>query len=835
MGTVFLALDRKHQRRVAIKVLPPDLAAAIGPDRFLREIEIAARLSHPHVVSVYDSGQAAGCLYFVMPLVEGESLAARLAREGPLPVADALKIAAEIADSLAYAHDQGVIHRDVTPGNVLLAGYPPSEPGREWHALLADFGVAKALAGSSGTTTDSGLAVGTRGYSSPEQASGSRELDGRTDIYSLGCVLFEMVVGPSAGAPSGRRELLENRFADPLPAPSSIRAEIPRSIDLLVERATAIALSARFPTAVDFHRAILAAGGPYSPPGFWRRHRRLALAGAALVALVGAGFTISRRSPKVDPKQVLIAPFENRTGKTDLDPIGDMATDYLARGLAATHLMSAVYDARAEDTSRGARAAGPVSTRALARRLGAGTAVFGRYYLTRDSLHVEAQILDAASGRILLSLDPVAGRIADASDVVEHLRQRVMAGLGTIFGPGFEPWEAQSVPPTYEAYRYLLDGGAALWTFKWEEAIALYRRAAAVDTGYPGAKAALAYALSWTKQCREIDSLARVIEPARGRLSPLDEGNLRWAISDCRQDDEGRLEAARLVLARAPRSVVFTILAAIAASELARPREALAILQRLDPRRAALGRPQLGLYWDFAAMAHAQLGDFRGQLEAARAGLRMVPREAHFQVQEALARSSLGQPREAERLALGLLAEERTDSFSPGELATCIWLSLRRPDHAEAGAELLARILAWYGDRLIDAARANNFPCVWHTLSVHYYARDTARALSGYRQLAARDTGSVLARAGLGALALRRGDRALANEMEQWLLAHPGSESSLARARMAALAGNRDRAVELLSEAFRGRLRGRWLARVDPDFDSLADYPPFQELFRPKG
>src|SRR5262245_7709267 len=166
MGSLVLGLDRKHQRKVAIKVLPPDLAQAIGPERFSREIEVAARLSHPHLVSVFDSGQAAGCLYFVMPLIEGESLRSRLAREGALPVADALKIAAEIADALAYAHHQGVIHRDVTPGNIILAGYPPPDPTREWHALLADFGVAKDPARSdrgSGPDrgTDSGLAVGT--------------------------------------------------------------------------------------------------------------------------------------------------------------------------------------------------------------------------------------------------------------------------------------------------------------------------------------------------------------------------------------------------------------------------------------------------------------------------------------------------------------------------------------------------------------------------------------------------------------------------------------------------------------------------------------------------
>ena len=167
MGTVYLALDRKHGRPVAIKVLPRDLAAALGPERFLREIRIAAQLSHPHILPLHDSGEAGGVLYYVMPYVDGESLRDRLAREKQLPVAQALEIARQIADALSYAHAAGVIHRDIKPENILLAGYPPRDEGAAGarHALLADFGVAKALAGGGGAAdelrTDSGLPFGT--------------------------------------------------------------------------------------------------------------------------------------------------------------------------------------------------------------------------------------------------------------------------------------------------------------------------------------------------------------------------------------------------------------------------------------------------------------------------------------------------------------------------------------------------------------------------------------------------------------------------------------------------------------------------------------------------
>ena len=185
MATVYLAHDLQHDRPVALKVLHPELAATLGPDRFQREIKLAARLQHPHILTVHDSGEAAGRLWFTMPCVEGESLRNRLAREGQVPVEDALQIAREMADALDYAHRHGVVHRDIKPENILLA---------EGHALLADFGISRPLGTAGERLTETGIVVGTPAYMSPEQATGEA-VDGRTDIYSLGVVLFEMLAG----------------------------------------------------------------------------------------------------------------------------------------------------------------------------------------------------------------------------------------------------------------------------------------------------------------------------------------------------------------------------------------------------------------------------------------------------------------------------------------------------------------------------------------------------------------------------------------------------------------------------------------------------------------
>jgi len=250
MATVFLATDVKHDRPVAFKVLHPDLAQSLGSERFQREIRLAARLQHPHILTVHDSGATAGHLWFTMPFVEGESLRDRLRRERQLPLDDALRITRQAAQALHYAHEHGVVHRDIKPENLLLTS--------DGNTLVADFGIARAL--GVGTDDDSltqtGMNVGTPAYMSPEQATGDRALDARSDVYSLGSVLYEMLAGEQPYTGPTMQSILMKRLSEPVPRVRSGRPTVPEGVDAAIGKALAVVPADRFATTAQFAQAL---------------------------------------------------------------------------------------------------------------------------------------------------------------------------------------------------------------------------------------------------------------------------------------------------------------------------------------------------------------------------------------------------------------------------------------------------------------------------------------------------------------------------------------------------------------------------------------------------
>jgi serine/threonine-protein kinase len=330
MAVVFLAEDLKHRRKVAIKVLSPDLSSDVGAERFLREIEIVAGLTHPHILPLHDSGQADDLLFCVMPYVEGESLRERLEREKQLPLEDAVQITREVAEALDYAHGCGIIHRDIKPANILL------EHG---HAVVADFGIARAVEQAAGTSiTQTGLAMGTPAYMSPEQASGSDDVDGRADTYALGCVLYEMLSGETPFTGSTPQSVLAKKRSEPTPRVSVVRETVPPAVEAALTKSLAKTPADRFATAGQFAEALSARGEETEgkrPAWHWVA----GLAAAVIITAIGA-FVLQSGGPGRVPDasagevdRIVVAPFENRTGDPAAADWAFVAAEYIARGI----------------------------------------------------------------------------------------------------------------------------------------------------------------------------------------------------------------------------------------------------------------------------------------------------------------------------------------------------------------------------------------------------------------------------------------------------------------------------------------------------------------------
>ncbi len=287
MATVYLALDLRHQRPVALKVLKPELAAVLGAARFLAEIKTTANLQHPHILPLHDSGEVDGTVFYVMPFVDGESLRDRLSREKQLPVEVAVRIASEVADALHYAHGLGIVHRDIKPENILLQG---------GHALVADFGIALAASSTAGSRmTETGMSLGTPAYMSPEQATGDRAVDGRTDIYSLAAMTYEMLVGDPPHMASTAQAIMAKVLTE---RPASVRVSrpnVPEYLDVALARGLEKLAADRYPTAGEFAEALAGRGialmghGPGAPPAALARRARVWQAAAAGLAILAAG------------------------------------------------------------------------------------------------------------------------------------------------------------------------------------------------------------------------------------------------------------------------------------------------------------------------------------------------------------------------------------------------------------------------------------------------------------------------------------------------------------------------------------------------------------------
>ncbi len=509
MAVVFLARDDRHHRPVALKVLQPELSAALGRERFLLEIDTAARLTHPHILPLYDSGevypeQSEGppFLYYAMPYIEGESLRSRLTRERMLPVGESLRIAREVADALGYAHTQGIVHRDIKPENILL------EAG---HAVVSDFGVARAIGAASGDRlTQTGVALGTPAYMSPEQVAAEAVVDGRTDLYALGCTLYEMLAGqPPFTGPTAESVIHQHLVAAP-PSVTAIRPSVPAPLSAVLTRALAKQPADRFATAAEFAAALEAPAEshPLRPGRQGRRWRATLWAGAAALVLGGGIALAVRRStdPRVEltatppDRTVAVLPF--RTVGPGLDLWREGLVDLLSTNLDNVGNLRAI-DSRTLLGQWRKRAGGEPGEAALAtalqvaRATGAGYGVVGSVVGLGPNVRLTAKVYRVPGGEVTGE-----GRVEGPQDSILPLVDALSVEiLKRVLGaaPAREVRLSTVTTSSLAALRHFLDGEQAFRRSDFPRAIAEYRSALAIDSTFALPLYRLSSAYGWTE------------------------------------------------------------------------------------------------------------------------------------------------------------------------------------------------------------------------------------------------------------------------------------------------------------------------------------------------
>jgi serine/threonine protein kinase/Flp pilus assembly protein TadD len=457
MATVYLAQDTKHDRLVALKVLHPDLAASLGPERFLREIKLAAKLNHPHILGLHDSGEADGFLYYVMPYIEGESLRERLDRTQQFGIDEVIHHGRAIASALDYAHRQGIVHRDIKPENVMLY---------EGEAMVMDFGIAKALSSAGPETlTQTGMMIGTPAYVSPEQAAGETNLDGKSDQYSLACVIYEMLSGERPFSGATPQAVMAKRFSEMPKSLRTIRSSIPESVEKAVTKAMAIEPSGRYSTAAQFAQA-LASGSLVTPTDT-----------ASLPQTVVSA-----------AKSVAVLPFTNMSA----DPDNEYFTDGMAEEII--NALNKVQSLRvAARTSSFAFKGKNEDVGDIGRKLKVSTVLEGSVRKMGNRLRITAQLVNVADGYHLWS-ERYDREMEDVFAIQDDISQAIVKALKVILSEGEKKQIEKARVENVAAYDYYLRGRQYYQIHRksLEYARQMFNRAIETDPEYARAYAGVA-------------------------------------------------------------------------------------------------------------------------------------------------------------------------------------------------------------------------------------------------------------------------------------------------------------------------------------------------------
>jgi len=797
-ATVFRAQERKHERLVVLKVLRPEVARWIGAERFLAEIQILARLSHPHILALIDSGSAGGLLYYVMPYVGGETLRERL-RRGVVPEDEALPLLRDIAAALAHAHDQQLVHRDLKPDNILIVA---------GHAFLMDFGIAKLGTHIGARETTGEVVIGTPAYMAPEQAA-AKGVDVRADVYSWGIVAVEALVGRV-----GRSR--------------DVSKSTSRELRKLIEECLEHAPEKRPPDGRQLLARVEALSHPRPRPRF---HGTWEVRVAAVVAVLGsvALFTFARpRALPRDAGPVMVAPLRNETGDTSLAVWGRMAGDWLTQGLHQKGNVAVVpwpVALQASSTVRGKATADPV--RALSDETGAQTVITGAYYLSGSTVRFQAQVTDVKKGTVLAALPAIEVSRDSIRSGIQQLRDRLMALFAIRADERFAglPGIVEE-PPMYDAYRVFERGVERFNALDYAAASTAFMESWQRDTTFaiPLVYAANSY-MNHSEYARA-ESLVAAMRTRTTHLNHYYELTLRYIEAMLAGDASKALELARQATAAAPGGRAQYNLASIALS-IGRVDEALATLYGIDPNKGAM--KGWAPYWFVLTHAQHLKGDFALELTTTRELRRRNPDSRAGWVHEARALATLGNTAALDSV-LALAAPLPPDTYwSQGGMLVVAGEELEA--HRHPGAQrYYDRAVTWLANQLArdPSNRAHRY---W--MGSVQLDRGAPENAGRYFESLAHDFPDEVQFRGLwGISAALLGDTALARQRLGPAPRYKRGEYLSYLARYAAIAGDTERSIALWSEALGSGVNGLvWLhASARRELASVANDERFRRL-----